>query len=49
MSTKKKSEAMQFLEKLTGGPLTIGELLRALRKRHGQTQDEFAKAVNISK
>jgi transcriptional regulator with XRE-family HTH domain len=49
MSTKKKSEAMQFLEKLTGGHLTIGELLRALRKSDGQTQDDFAKALEISK
>jgi len=49
MSTKNKSETMQFLEKLTGGPLTIGELLRALRKSDDQTQEEFAKTLEISK
>ena len=49
MSTKKKSETMQFLEKLTGGPLTIGELLRALRKSEDQTQEDFAKTLEISK
>jgi len=49
MSTKKKSEAIQFLERLTGGALTIGELLRALRKSEGQTQEEFAKVLEVSK
>jgi len=49
MSTKNKSETMQFLEKLTGGPLTIGELLRTLRKSEDQTQEEFAKTLEMSK
>jgi transcriptional regulator with XRE-family HTH domain len=49
MSTKKKSDATQFLEKLTGGPLTMGELLRALRKSEGRTQEEFASYLEITK
>jgi transcriptional regulator with XRE-family HTH domain len=49
MNTKKKSEAMHFLEKLTGGPLTMGELLRALRKSEAQTQEEFASLLEVSK
>ncbi len=49
MSIKKKSEAIQFLERLTGGAFTIGELLRALRKSEGQTQEEFAKVLEVSK
>ena len=49
MNTRKKSEAMQFLEKLAGGPLTIGELLRALRKSEGKTQEDFAQSLEISK
>ncbi len=49
MSGRKKSEAIRFLEKLTGGPLTIGELLRALRKSEGQTQEVFSGQLEISK
>lgn len=50
MRTKeKKSEAMRFLEKLTGGPLTIAELLYALRKSDDLTQQEFAEKLDISK
>jgi transcriptional regulator with XRE-family HTH domain len=49
MNTKRKSEAMHFLEKLTGGPLTMGELLRALRKSEAQTQEEFASLLEVSK
>ena len=49
MTTKKKSETMQFLETLTVGPHTIGEQLRALRKSDDQTQEIFAKTLEISK
>ena len=32
MSTRsKKSDAVQFLEKISGGPLTFGKMLRAIR------------------
>ncbi len=40
---------MQFLERITVGPLTIGELHCALRKSDEQTQEEFAKTLEISK
>ena len=46
---KKKSDAIEFLENLSGGSLTIQELLRALRKSDGLTQEEFAKVLDISK
>jgi hypothetical protein len=47
MNTKNKSDAMHFLEKLTDGPLTMGELLRALRKSEAQTQEEFASLEDL--
>ncbi len=40
---------MKFLEKLTGGPLTIAELLQSLRKSDELTLQEFAKTLGISK
>lgn len=50
MSTKKKkSDAIKFLEGLSGGPLTIGELIEAIRLADEQTQPEFAKRLGISK
>jgi transcriptional regulator with XRE-family HTH domain len=50
MTTKpKKSEAVEFLESLTKGPLTIGHLLYSLRKSDEISQVEFAKKLGISK
>ena len=49
MTTKKKSAATQFMERLTGGPLTIGEVLRSLRKSDDYTQVQFASMLDISK
>ena len=48
MSTK-KSETVRFLEKLTGGPVTLGGFLEAVRQGEGMTQPEFAKKLGISK
>jgi len=48
MSTK-KSEAVRFLEKLTGGPVTLGKFIEAVRKGEEMTQPEFAKRLGISK
>ncbi len=48
MSTK-KSEAVRFLEKLTGGPVTLGRFLEAVRLGEAMTQPEFAKKLGISK
>jgi transcriptional regulator with XRE-family HTH domain len=48
MSTK-KSEAIRFLGKLTGGPVTLGRFLEAVRLGEEMTQPEFAKKLGISK
>lgn len=51
MSTRKrkKSDVMRFLEKLTGGPLTFGEMLSSIRLGDGLSQMEFANKLGISK
>ncbi len=50
MNTEKpKSEAMSFLEDLTGGPLTLGGLMAAIRLGEGTTQAEFASHLGISR
>lgn len=47
MTTRKKSEARKFLEKLAG-PLTLGSFLAAIRKGEELTQAVFAKQLKIS-
>ncbi len=49
MSTKKKSEAIRLLEKVTGGPVTLGTFLEAVRQGEEMTQPEFAKKLGVSK
>ncbi len=51
MSTvnRKKSKALQSLETATGGPVTLGKLIEAIRLGEEKTQPEFAKALRISK
>jgi transcriptional regulator with XRE-family HTH domain len=49
MSTKKKSEAVRFLEKITGGPLTLARLLHSIRQGEEMTLAEFAKRLGISR
>lgn len=49
MSTKKKSEAVKFLEKITGGPLTLARLLHSIRQGEEMTLAEFAKKLGISR
>lgn len=49
MSTKnKKSDAVKFLEKKTGGPLTLGRFLRSIRLGEEATLKDFAKSLGIS-
>ena len=48
MRTKKKSDAMKFLEGLVGG-LTFGGLIEAVRQAEETSQVEFAKKLGISK
>lgn len=49
MSTKKKSEAMRFLESLTGGPVSLGRFLEAIRLGEDMSQPQFAGVLGISK
>jgi len=44
-----RSNAMAFLEKLSGGPLTLAKLLRSIREGEAMTQAEFAEKLGISK
>ena len=46
---RKKSDTMLLMEKLTGGPISIGEILWSLRKSDELTQSEFAAILEISK
>ncbi len=48
-SKSKKSDAMQFLEKRTGGPLTIAKILKSMRDSDEITQKDFAALLGISK
>ena len=48
MSTK-KSNASEFLSKLSGGPVTIGKLHEAIRLGEEFTQPYFAKKLGVSK
>jgi len=48
MSTK-KSPTRKFLEKLTGGPVTLGKLIEAIRLGEDISQAEFAKRLKISR
>ena len=49
MSISEKSDAVKFLEKLTGGPLTMSKLLNAIRQGEEMSQVEFAKKLGISR
>ena len=48
MSTK-KSDTRKFLEKITGGPVTIGRLIEAIRLGEELSQAEFSKRLKISR
>jgi transcriptional regulator with XRE-family HTH domain len=45
----KKSTARTFLEEITGGPLTIADLLHAIRVGEEMSQAEFALRLGVSK
>ena len=44
-----KSESMGFLERLSGGPLTLAKLVRSIRMGEEMTQAELAAKLEISK
>lgn len=46
---KTKSETLKFLEGLSGGPLTFGKLLEAVRLGENMSQVTFAKKLRISR
>ncbi len=48
MTTKKKSEAMKFLEVVSGRPLSLGGLLESLRLGEEFSQATFARRLGIS-
>jgi transcriptional regulator with XRE-family HTH domain len=49
MATKlKKSAALRFMEKLTGGPLTLGDVVRSTRQGDGETLERFARKLRVS-
>jgi DNA-binding transcriptional regulator YiaG len=48
-SKETKSEAMRLLEKLSGGPLTLGRAIESVRKCEELSQDACAKKLGISK
>ena len=50
MSTKgQKSDAVKYLEAMSGGPLTFARLLESIRLGEGMSQVSFAKKLHISK
>lgn len=49
MSTENRSEAMTFLEGVTGAPLTLGDLLLSIRLGEGMSQVDFAHTLKISR
>jgi transcriptional regulator with XRE-family HTH domain len=49
MTIRKKSDAVQFLEKISGGPLTFGRMLQSIRLGEELSQPEFAERLGISK
>ncbi len=46
---QKQSKATKYLEKLSGGPLTLAKFLTSVRKCDELTYEEFAKKLGISK
>jgi transcriptional regulator with XRE-family HTH domain len=45
----KKSAAIKLLEKISGGPLTLGKAIESVRKSEDLSQDECAKKLGVSK
>lgn len=46
---EKKSDAIRLLEKLGGGPLTLGRAIESIRKCEEWSQDECARMLGVSK
>lgn len=48
MTTRKKSEALKFLEEASGRPLSFAAMLESIRKGQEISLNAFAKKLNIS-
>jgi transcriptional regulator with XRE-family HTH domain len=46
---RKKGDLALLLERSTGGPVTLGKLLEAIRLSEEKSQPDFAKVLKISK
>jgi len=46
---QKKSDAVRLLEKLSGGPLTLGRAIESIRKGQELSQDACARKLRLSK
>ena len=49
MITKKSQESLDYIDSLTGGKLTLGNLLLSLRQCEEMSQVDFAKQLGISR
>lgn len=49
MNTKKKSEAIKFLDSLRGRPLTFGDLIRSTRISDEISQADLARLMHMSR
>jgi antitoxin HigA-1 len=49
MRTSTKSEAVRFLEKLNGGPLTFGQMIESIRLCDEVSQADLARKMKISR
>ena len=53
MTTKRRTRVQErtedFLEKLMGGPLTLGGALSALRESEGESLSQFAERVGVTR
>jgi len=45
----KKSDTRKFLERLSGGPVTLSKLIEAIRLGEELSQSDFAKKLKISR
>ena len=46
---RRTSDAMRFLEELSGGSLTLAKLLRSIREGEAMSQADFAGTLGVSK
>ncbi len=46
---RRRSDAMTFLEALTGGPLTLAEMLSAIREGEGWSQVAMGRKLGVSR